>query len=396
MLIVCVLCTFHERPKDNGTGVVNQDVELAAERSPKGLVNRCNQLVGPFDGAEVGSNLQSRRRPPALDNPVTRINTTQNQRLPQTAGGQQNLTGEPSGGWRGQEHRDWRDVIRLAKAAQRRLRDHLLREVASDYATAMSPLGFHATRIDRVDADFLRAQLFRQDSRYCIDGAFGRGINNGVRRSRGRRHRAYVDNASSVVPKVLDRLARSENYPQHVGVEMAVKFIFGDRFQWRKLVNTGVVDQYVERAECLLGLFEEALHVSGFGDVALNRDRLAAVLFDLVDDALRVGFAGPIIHNHGRPSLSQTFGNSCSDPLGRAGYDCDFPLQITHSHPSNSNIVTARRVPYPAGQDGQREVHALFGYPIRSITPASDSSHLSIGPISYCDHRHRWATAIAL
>src|SRR5215467_5159796 len=39
---------------------------------------------------------------------------------------------------------------------------------------------------------------------------------------------------------------------------------------------------------------------------------------------------------------------------------------------------------------------ALSGYPIRSITPASDSSHLSIGPISYCDHRHRWATAIAL
>src|SRR5262249_32444983 len=29
---------------------------------------------------------------------------------------------------------------------------------------------------------------------------------------------------------------------------------------------------------------------------------------------------------------------------------------------------------------------ALFGYPIRSITPASDSSHLSIGAISYCDH----------
>src|SRR6516165_10873932 len=39
---------------------------------------------------------------------------------------------------------------------------------------------------------------------------------------------------------------------------------------------------------------------------------------------------------------------------------------------------------------------ALSGYSIRSITPASDSSHLSIGPISYCDHPGKWARAIAL
>src|SRR5262250_3252339 len=48
---------------------------------------------------------------------------------------------------------------------------------------------------------------------------------------------------------------------------------------------------------------------------------------------------------------------------------------------------------WPRSTAGSSDV-ALFGYPIRSITPASDSSHLSIGPISHCDHRHRWATAI--
>src|SRR5262249_25041025 len=159
-------------------------------------------------------------------------------------------------------------------------RDHLVREVASDYSARMSPLGFNTTRIARVDADFLRTQLFRQHSGSSIDRPLRRGINNAGRRSHGPHHPTYVYNPSCVVAKALARLTCSENYRQHVGVEMAVKFIFGDRFQWRKLVNTGVVDQYVERAECILGLFEEALRVSGFGDVALNGDRLATVLFD--------------------------------------------------------------------------------------------------------------------
>src|SRR5262249_61390826 len=126
------------------------------------------------------------------------------------------------------------------------LAHHLLSEAPSGYASVMWPLRLDTARIDRVDADFLGSQLFRQDSGYCIDGAFGRGINNGVRRSHGRRHRAYVDNASSAVSEVLDRLTRGENNPQDVGVEMAVESILGDKFPWRKLVNATVFDQHAD------------------------------------------------------------------------------------------------------------------------------------------------------
>jgi len=50
-------------------------------------------------------------------------------------------------------------------------------------------------------------------------------------------------------------------------------------------------------------------------------------------------------------------------------------LDPHHVHRFEMDLAMA----WTAGSSGV----ALFGYPIRSITPASDSSHLSIGPISY-------------
>src|SRR5215470_17116988 len=96
---------------------------------------------------------------------------------------------------------------------------------------------------------------------------------------------------------------------------MAVKFIFGDRFQWRKVVNPRVVDQHVESSECRLGVLEKALHVIGFGDVALNRDRLATLLFDRIENTIRSCYTENVNNHDRNSSLSQTLCNTRSKRL---------------------------------------------------------------------------------
>ena len=58
-------------------------------------------------------------------------------RLAQSTGGQNRLSGEPSGIGRGQENRNRRDVLRLSQSAQRSFRDHLLGEGAAAFHSAV-------------------------------------------------------------------------------------------------------------------------------------------------------------------------------------------------------------------------------------------------------------------
>ena len=62
--------------------------------------------------------------------------------------------------------------------------------------------------------------------------------------------------------------------------------LFRYGFEREEFVNTGVVNQYVEAAECLLRLGEEAFDVRLFRYAGLHRNRLAAFGCDFGDDSV--------------------------------------------------------------------------------------------------------------
>jgi hypothetical protein len=69
------------------------------------------------------------------------------------------LTGDPSGISGCKEGRHGGDVLRLADAAQRRLRLDVFAKLALRKAGGMDAFGLNHARADRIDADFARPEL---------------------------------------------------------------------------------------------------------------------------------------------------------------------------------------------------------------------------------------------
>src|SRR6202035_3904451 len=73
----------------------------------------------------------------------------------------QRIAGDPTRLVRRQEHRDRRYIVWLSGPPERRPRHSLLLVIVADDAHRMCTLGVDQARLDRVDANFPRAQLLR-------------------------------------------------------------------------------------------------------------------------------------------------------------------------------------------------------------------------------------------
>src|SRR5439155_11722631 len=82
--------------------------------------------------------------------------------LPKAAGRRNPLARQPAGVVGGQEHGDFRDVLRLPETSQRGFGYDLLFEVAADDTCAVDAFGFHAARRDGIDTDLPRSQLLAE------------------------------------------------------------------------------------------------------------------------------------------------------------------------------------------------------------------------------------------
>ena len=76
------------------------------------------------------------------------------------------------------KHRDGCDIPRLADAAEWRLRNRLLLEIAARHAQVSIAFGFDRSRIDGVYPNLFRPEFFRQHTRDRVDRAFGSVINS--------------------------------------------------------------------------------------------------------------------------------------------------------------------------------------------------------------------------
>ena len=107
-----------------------------------------------------------------------------------------------------------------------------------------------------------------------------------------------------------------------------MEFVFRDSLQRLERVDACVVHEHVGRTEGLLRFRKETLHVGRFRDVALDRDRLAALASDLRDHAVRALFAGGIVHHHRGARRAQALRDRRADTLRCARHDSHLASQF--------------------------------------------------------------------
>src|SRR5260221_1088443 len=206
--------------------------------------------------------------------PITVLLSLWTECLAQAAAGADKLAGDPLGVARSQKGGDAGNVINLADAAERGLRDSAGLEVGADEACGVYAFGLDHAGGDGVDADLLRAKFVGEDASDGVDRALGSGVDRAVGRRQAADGGADVDDAGAFA-QVLDGSLRGEQETEDVDVEDLVVVIFCEGFDGQELVDAGVVDQDVEVAEVLDGCVDEALSLSGLGHVAMDGDGFA-------------------------------------------------------------------------------------------------------------------------
>ena len=178
----------------------------------------------------------------------------------------------------------------------------LLLEVATDEARGVNAFGFDHSGIDRVYPDLLWSKLLGEHVGYGIDCTLRRRVDGGCGWVQRAGSRADIDHATALGAEVLRGFLRSQEEAENVGVELAVELFLGDLVERGELIDASVVDQYIQLSECFLRLGENTLHISGFGNIALDGNSLTAVTLDFRNDPVRALLAGGVIH-HNRCTL---------------------------------------------------------------------------------------------
>ena len=199
------------------------------------------------------------------------------------------------------------------------------------YAQGLCTFGFDHAGIDGVDADLARAKFFGQHAGDAVDRPLGARINRRVRRRQGGDSRTDIDDAAARVTEQLDGLTSRQKQAEDVGVKLFVEQFLGHTFQRRELIDAGIVDQNVELAIGFARFREEMLDISGFSDIALDRDGLAALGSDGRDRFVSAFLAGSVIDDDLRAFRRQMLGDGRANALGCTSDDRDFSFEF-HNH----------------------------------------------------------------
>src|SRR2546422_909049 len=97
-----------------------------------------------------------------------------------------------------------------------------------------------------------------------------------------------------------DVLWLTDSAERRLRFELLAKVLGRHVFQRRELIDPGVVDEDVERAERLPGLREQAPNLRFLRDIGLYGERLAAVLSNLGHDTIGTFSTGGKVDDHSR------------------------------------------------------------------------------------------------
>jgi hypothetical protein len=249
--------------------------------------------------------------------------------LASSASGVDELTADPAGVIRCEEHCCCGDVVRLANAAERRAGFGTLVEVRTDEASGVGSFGFDEAGVESVDSNALGSKLEREDAGDDVDGALGRRVDGAGGWRNAADERTDVDDAAAL-GEVLGRGLRDQQEAEDVDIELLVEVFGSDGLKGQHFVDTRVVDEDVEFAIGLKGRIDDGLRVGGLGDVALDGYGFAAGLGDGLDDHVGTGFAGGVVNDHGGASGSEGCGDCCADAFRGSCNDGDFSCEGAH------------------------------------------------------------------
>ena len=128
---------------------------------------------------------------------------------------------------------------------------------------------------------------------------------------------------------VLQRRLRRDQYAADVDVEHAIDFFQRCLLKCFRNGRAGVVYKDIESAESRHCLFDGGLARLGISGVRLNRDRLSAVAFNLLNN--RRGRIGAFRVGDGylRPICGQAFSDGGANAARSARNQCNFSFQFS-------------------------------------------------------------------
>ena len=108
---------------------------------------------------------------------------------------------------------------------------------------------------------------------------------------------------------------------------MLVEVLGGNAIQRSELVEPGVVDEDVDRAERLDGLGHHRFHIAGVGEIAMDGDGFAALAGDRSHHALGRLLAGAVVDGNRGTLGGEADRDLGADTLGCAGYQRHFAFK---------------------------------------------------------------------
>ena len=131
---------------------------------------------------------------------------------------------------------------------------------------------------------------------------------------------------------MLQRRLRRDEHAADVDVDHAIHLFQRRLLELLRNGGAGVVHEHIESAERRNGLFDRGFDGFGIGGVSLNRDRLSADAFNLLND--RRGRIGTlcVCDGHVRSVRSQTFGDCSTNAARAARNECNFSFKFIHVH----------------------------------------------------------------
>ena len=185
---------------------------------------------------------------------------------------------------------------------------------------------------DGVDSDLVHSQFYAHVGRQSDDSSLACVVgDDGLLFFGGTAERAsarYVDDRSAALfLHVNDHALREQPQTPNVHVEHFVPGLNGIFQSGCGPDDAGVVDQYVQVIGLIQDLIGEGIDVLLFADVGLDRDGLATVRFDFVDDRLTI-FELPRCDEYRRAGLSEPFCDEPPNPSSAAGHEGRFVTQV--------------------------------------------------------------------
>src|SRR5882762_8152510 len=184
------------------------------------------------------------------------------------------------------------------------------------------------TRLHVVDRDAPAPDLSGQTlSKYLHGSLRGRVGDKPGNQDTLTHGRANHDDATAAL-HVLQRRLRSDEYPADVDVDHAIQLLQRGLLEPLGNGRAGIVHKDVEPAKCRHGLFDRGFDGVGISGVRLNRDRLSASAFNLLND--RRGRVGTfrVRDGHVRSVRSQTLGDCGTNTARATRNECNLSFQF--------------------------------------------------------------------